>query len=71
MLTLRLIGPNDYTVHEDGQRIGCVRSRAVPDDRRRRATADRGEDGEAGSARARRLMPRQRVAENSVVLRGS
>ncbi len=25
MLTLRLIGPNDYTVHEDGQRIGRIR----------------------------------------------
>jgi hypothetical protein len=25
MLTLRLIGPNDYSVHEDGQRIGRIR----------------------------------------------
>ncbi len=25
MLTLRLIAPNDYTVHEDGQRIGRIR----------------------------------------------
>jgi hypothetical protein len=24
MLTLRLIGPNDYTAHEDGQRIGRI-----------------------------------------------
>jgi hypothetical protein len=25
MLTLRLIGPNDYSVHEDGQYIGRIR----------------------------------------------
>jgi len=25
MLTLRLIAPNDYTVHEDGQLIGRIR----------------------------------------------
>ena len=25
MLTLRLIGPNDYSVHDDGQRIGRIR----------------------------------------------
>jgi hypothetical protein len=25
MLTLRLIDPNDYTVHEDGQPIGRIR----------------------------------------------
>ncbi len=25
MLTLRVIGANDYTVHEDGQRVGRIR----------------------------------------------
>jgi hypothetical protein len=25
MLTLRLIGPNDYSIHDDGQRIGRIR----------------------------------------------
>ena len=26
MLSLRLIAPNDYSVHEDGQLIGRIRS---------------------------------------------